>query len=423
MNDSADTSRRGPAILAAAALALLTAALVPAAATAAFPGPDGAIAFTSNRDVAAGDVYTIVPGGSATRLTTSTSSSDPAYSSDGAKIAFVDSGGQISVMNADGTGRVAVTSGPTAKQQPAWSPDGRIVYSANSFDVDGQTDLELWVVNADGSGRTQLTHNTFPDIEPAWSPDGTKIAFVATRPGDTDRNVYLMNADGSAEVNLTPDEPLPCDGQCYKGHDDSPAWFPDGSRIAYVHTHDENGGGVPNIWLMGPDGSNRNNLTDNPGVAFTNPAPAPAGTRIAAVGAVTTDRDIWLMNADGSGQAPIDSSPSAESDPDWGRTAALPPPNDISFGKLKRNEEKGTALLTVNVPAAGSLSLAGEGVKTRTATAAGAGAERLKVAAAGKAKRTLAEQGKVKLRAAVTFTPAGGTPNTERKRVKLVRRD
>ena len=38
---------------------------VPGAALAAFPGPNGPIAFNSDRDVGAGEIYAITPGGPA----------------------------------------------------------------------------------------------------------------------------------------------------------------------------------------------------------------------------------------------------------------------------------------------------------------------------------------------------------------------
>ena len=46
----------------------------------------------------------------------------------------------------------------------------------------------------------------------------------------------------------------------------------------------------------------------------------------------------------------------------------------------------------------------------------------LSVKAAGKAKKKLRRKGKKTFKPAVTFTPAGGTANTESTSVKLVRR-
>ena len=51
-----------------------------------------------------------------------------------------------------------------------------------------------------------------------------------------------------------------------------------------------------------------------------------------------------------------------------------------------------------------------------------AGEVQLPIKPRGKAKRKLAEDGKAKVRVEVTYTPDGGEPNTERKKIKLVKR-
>jgi len=288
-------------------------------AEAAYPGSDGRIAFQSGRDVAAGEIYTITPGGSATRLTNSNGNADPVYSPDGSRIAFVSSDNQISVMNADGTDARPVTKGNTPKRSPTWSPDGtRIAFVSNSFDVDGQTDLEIWSINVDGSGRTQLTDNSFPDTKPAWSPGGGRIAFVSARAGDTNTNVYVMNADGGNQMSITPNSPPGCSPTCYQGNDEDPAWSPDGSTIAYVHGHTRSGGGLPDIWTMGPLGGGKTNLTNNDDVADWEPAWSPSGTRIAYQGIATDNNpNIYVMNANGSAQAPIETNGAEDEQPDW----------------------------------------------------------------------------------------------------------
>jgi Tol biopolymer transport system component len=278
------------AVTAAAALCLLALVAVQPA-EAAFPGNNGKIAFDSNRHVAAGEIYTISPtAGTAARITTSTTSSDPAYSPDGSRIAFVSTNPgdnyQIFVMNADGSGRRQVITDPSVKLQPAWSPDGtRIAYVANSFDVDKETDHEIWTVNADGSGRKQLTDTPLGtnDTRPAWSPLGNRIAFV--RQSD----VYVMHSDGSGEANLTPTSPAGCT-ECYQNGDNYPAWSPAGRSIAYVHgwSHSDNrfaGGGADNIWVMddNPTTPDWRNVTNSNSIASSMPAWSPDGTQIAYV--------------------------------------------------------------------------------------------------------------------------------------------
>jgi len=320
---------------------------------AAFPGANGPIAFQSDRD-GPQEIYTITPGGTANRITFSTNSSDPTISPDGSRIAFVNAN-QITVMNADGSGVTPLTSTSTSKQDPAWSPDGtRLLFAANSFDVDGQTDLEIWVIDAGGGVATQLTNNSFPDTYPAWSPLGNQIAFVATRPGDTNRNIYVMDAAGNGQTSITPNDFTDCTGTppnpdtCYSGHDDAPAWSPDGLKIAYVHEQAPNGGGPPNIWTMDPSGANKDNLSDG-AVSFVSPAWSPQGDMLAAVGTApaTTNRDIWVMNSDGGGQTPVEPNTAHDINPDWG----VPPPSSPDPLTLELKAKKAQQLEKLKVKA------------------------------------------------------------------------
>jgi hypothetical protein len=99
------------------------------------------------------------------------------------------------------------------------------------------------------------------------------------------------------------------------------------------------------------------------------------------------------------------------------------PSSDISFCPVKRNERKGTAKLVVNVDGPGRLELA-KTTKVKRAEQAveAAGTHELLVKPKGKAKRRLNRQGKATVKTRVTYTPTGGSPQTETKSVKLVRR-
>ena len=143
----------------------------------------------------------------------------PAWSPDGKHIVFIhqddyvnDTGvnQQVWLMNADGTGQHALTTGADPKDQlPAWSPDGkRIAYSAGVADSEG-----IWAMAADGTANVQLTGCPAAapkpcaggdDFAPVWSPDGTRIAFLRAfgAVGPNDRPVYVMNADGSGQQRL-----------------------------------------------------------------------------------------------------------------------------------------------------------------------------------------------------------------------------
>jgi Tol biopolymer transport system component len=52
---------------------------------------------------------------------------------------------------------------------------------------------EIFVMDADGTNKRRLTNNAFADTSPAWSPDGEKIAFMSERDGNWE--IYVMDAD------------------------------------------------------------------------------------------------------------------------------------------------------------------------------------------------------------------------------------
>jgi uncharacterized membrane protein YgcG len=100
-------------------------------------------------------------------------------------------------------------------------------------------------------------------------------------------------------------------------------------------------------------------------------------------------------------------------------TSPPKPSNAFTFGALKLNKKNGTAVLAVKVTDPGKLVLKGAGLRTSQDTAKKAGTVKLKVALAGKAKRTLAAKGSAKITAAVTFTPTGGSARTTKRKLTL----
>ena len=83
--------------------------------------------------------------------------------------------------------------------QPRWSPDGKhLAYIHHSGERS-----QLFVVNADGSGRRALTASAGRNSDPQWSPDGRQIAVLGLRPGHARQGVYLVSLAGkTAEQRL-----------------------------------------------------------------------------------------------------------------------------------------------------------------------------------------------------------------------------
>jgi len=92
------------------------------------------------------------------------------------------------------------------------SPDGtRVVFHTTRDTPAGQPpSFDINVMNADGSGKVRLTSAPGDDLFPVWSPDGRRIAFDSHRDGD--REVYVMNADGSGQQRITSNPGF--DGHC-----------------------------------------------------------------------------------------------------------------------------------------------------------------------------------------------------------------
>jgi hypothetical protein len=102
--------------------------------------------------------------------------------------------------------------------------------------------------------------------------------------------------------------------------------------------------------------------------------------------------------------------------------ATVRPSSRFTFEKVKRDEDRGTATLRIDLPGPGRLALSGEGIKRVSEEAAAAGTEKLRIRPKRKVKRRLRNRGRAKVTAEVTFKPDGGSPSTKTKRVKLIRR-
>jgi len=162
---------------------------------------------------------------------------------------------------------------------------------------DSDGDTEIFVMNADGSGQTQLTHNSVNDYHPRWSPDGGKIAFERSL-AFQDTEIFVMDANGTNEVQLT---------NSVDGSNVSPDWSPDGKRIVFASTRPDASGTNSQIYVINADGSGETRLTSSNLGAGT-PNWSPNGTKIMfhrGSGIIGVGTSIWSMSSSGGGETKL----------------------------------------------------------------------------------------------------------------------
>jgi hypothetical protein len=184
-----------------------------------------------------------------------------------------------------------------------------------------------------------------------------------------------------------------------------------GDRLGLRTVEANTGCGIPDFPSTTGIGSETNAPDPNPGDMRTlNPR---NGFRLDVAAVLEPDAD-----ADGFGDETQDLCP-GQAGPESGCPpgTAPPPSNDFSFGKVNKNKKKGTAKLTVEVPAPGETKKvkADEGAITP-------GGAFVSIKPRGKAKKKLNNEGEAKVKAIVTYTRTGGSPNTKDKKIKLVKR-
>jgi dipeptidyl aminopeptidase/acylaminoacyl peptidase len=136
---------------------------------------------------------------------------------------------------------------------------------------------------------------------PAWSHDGTRIVFAkGVNYGNSDAGIHVWDSRTGAVALIEP-----------SSNSEDPVWSPDGTRIAFVSSRSGN----RDIWVMNADGSQLANLSNNP-AEDSQPSWASDGT-IAFVSDRDGNSEIYVMSPDGSSQTNLTHNPANDLRPDW----------------------------------------------------------------------------------------------------------
>ena len=132
---------------------------------------------------------------------------------------------------------------PLAQKILARSPDGQQEAFVKR-DAAGVAQIHVRSVGSDRS--TQVTSFNRDSYDPAWSPTGEWIAVVSSNPGNDE--IYRVTPDGSVVQRLTNNN---------WEWDKHPTWSPDGQQIVFFSNRDV---GRTQLWIMNADGSGQRNL-------------------------------------------------------------------------------------------------------------------------------------------------------------------
>lgn len=374
--------------------------------------PDGKTAYVANQS---DDNVSVIDTGSrqtvGSPIPVGDSPVNIVFSPDG-KTAFVNNENDDNVSAIDTGSRQTVGSPIPVGESPwslAMSPSGARLYVTNYNDD---------TVSVIDTASRQVVGNPIPTgdepYEPAVTPDG-KSVYVANYEGGSAGSVTAIDT-GSNQATTFP----------VAGGPWQLAIVPDQSPVASFATGTTKKDPL-NLFFSGigstdPDGSvARYDWNFGDGVTTANGGPAPthkyAKAGIYSASLTVTDNEGCSGMVFTGRTAHCNGSASTAV-----QAITVKAPNNFKFGKLKRNVRKGTAKLTVRVPAAGKLIVSGKKVKRAQRSAKKAGKVVLNIRPKPKAKRQLAKKGSAKVRVKVKFRPTGGDPRTKGKTIKLIQR-
>lgn len=163
---------------------------------------------------------------------------------------------------------------------------------------------DIYLMSTDGVSLVNITKGRLSGISAfSWSPDGSRLVVTA----DRGNNLYVVSADGTDLRSLTQNTGFPV------AITQTPTWSPDGTKIAYIGNVEQN----YDVFLINPDGSGVKRLTNTRDI-YRDLAWSPDGSRIAyASGPDFFDVRIFTMRADGTAPTQVTTGGGRHTAPAW----------------------------------------------------------------------------------------------------------
>jgi gamma-glutamyltranspeptidase len=188
---------------------------------------------------------------------------DPAWSRDGTVAFASDRDGTFDIYIARATGAPAerLTTLKGDERWPSWTADGRILFSY--FHEGG---WDLYTIDATGKANAApkplegLSDPDSDELQGRVSPDSSRVLYVSDRGSDDgERDIWVLELEAESKR-----EPMRVTRA--RGDEQSPAWAPDGKRVAYFAVRE----GLGSVWVSAVDARG-----ETGGAVRARPAPGP----------------------------------------------------------------------------------------------------------------------------------------------------
>ena len=157
----------------------------------------------------------------------------------------------------------------------------RLAYVTSEWSQDGER-ITLKVADADGHNPQTIVSSKEPIMSPAWSPDGRRLAYVSFE--ERKSAIFVQELTTGRRERVA----------AYPGINSSPAWSPDGNRLALTLSRDGN----PEIYILDLTSRSLQRLTESPGID-TEPAWSPDGSEIFFTSGRSGNPQIYRMPVTG----------------------------------------------------------------------------------------------------------------------------